>query len=342
MAIPRYIQALFLLCCTLPLFLSGCGDREDDTLLFRVNGEEVYQSELELIGRNAMAKAGIDPTSLQARMWLKDHAKNLYDTLIRLYLIQQTAQKTVEEPTEQEVTRAIESFREAFPSEEDYARFMEVANLEPDEVRTIFRNKILTERFQKMKLQEGKTELSEEELREWYNEHAGEFRAPNRLHLRHILFLVDQGATPEERVEIREKAERIRKDLTGADEGKFAETAKRVSEDTPTVPTGGDLGFITLDAARPSFPPGIAESIFELEEGEISPVLQSKMGYHIFMVADDEQSFEEAKEEIRERLQNQAMISHFEKWFKETREQANIEIVVKPEDLYNKIIDIPS
>jgi len=297
---------------------------------------------LELIGRNAMVKAGVDPTSLQARLWLKNHAQNLYDTLTRLYLIQQAAQETLEEPTQEEVTEAIRKFKDAFPSEHEYTQFIEMANLEPDDVRTIFRNKILTERFQKAKLEEGKTNPSEEELREWYEEHIEEFQAPNRLHLRHILFLVDKGATPEERVAIQEKAERTRRDLTGANEEKFAATARNVSEDTPTVPTGGDLGFITLEAAKPSFPTGIAESIFELEKGEISPVLQSKIGYHIFMVVDDEQSFEQAKDEIRERLQNQAMIAHFEKWYQKARENAEIEILVKPEELYKKIVDIPA
>ncbi len=86
---------------------------------------------------------------------------------------------------------------------------------------------------------------------------------------------------------MRQTADQVRRDLAGADEETFSRMAREISDDTPTASEGGDLGFISRKAAEESFPRGLVDSIFQLRQGEISPVLQSDLGYHIFMAVDD-------------------------------------------------------
>lgn len=338
----RWLCALAGLLTLLLVLLVACGRRSEDVIILRINGQEVFRSELELLARNGMFKAGIQPGTAESEKWLREHVENLYESLIKLYLIQQAAEATQEEPTGEEIDQAIKEFKDHFPNAQEYAQLMETAGLSAEKLRVIFRNKIMADRFQAAKVQEGKKEPIQEELREWYGKHADEFRAPNRLRLRHILFLVKREASPEERIAIKEEAERQRRSLAGVDEEAFSRAARELSDDTPTAARGGDLGFVAQQTARQLYPAGLAESLFNLRKGEMSPVLQSHLGYHIFMAVDDEQGFEEALEEVRQRAVEESMATALLTWLAEEREKANIEILVEPQDLFAKPIATPA
>ncbi|MFH1738325.1 MAG: peptidylprolyl isomerase [bacterium] len=310
--------------------LAGCSRKVEDAVIFRINGQEVFKSEIELLGRNVLFAAGITPGTPEGQRHLQAHAENIYETLIKLYLVQQAAQVSQEEPSETDIDEAIETFKNDFPDPKEYEQFIETTGLSPEQVRDIFRNKILTDRFQAAKLKEAGENLTEEDLREWYEQNIADFQVPNRLRLRHILFAVSSGTTPEDRVKVREKAEHIRKNLTGANEETFIATAQEISEDKPTAPNGGDLGFVTLSSAQRAFPAGIADSVFRLKKGEISPVLQSSLGYHIFMVVDDKQEFKDAEDEVRKRM----AIGSFAAWLTEAREKATIEIRIDADRIF--------
>lgn len=66
--------------------------------------------------------------------------------------------------------------------------------------------------------------------------------------------------------------------LAGAD---FAELAKAVSDDKMTVQKGGDMGFINREERR--IPEAhVDQAIYSLKDGEMSGVVRSSFGYHIF------------------------------------------------------------
>lgn len=91
----------------------------------------------------------------------------------------------------------------------------------------------------------------------------------------HILWRTpEKGATPAQLAEIRAKAEEVRKTLTTAN---FAAVASKNSQDPGSAQQGGALG---------AFPKGIMAQEFEealkaVKPGEISPVVQSRFGFHI-------------------------------------------------------------
>lgn len=108
----------------------------------------------------------------------------------------------------------------------------------------------------------GKIIVSEEEAQKYYKAHKSEFNAPERVHARMI------AVTSED------DARRIRKTLTPQN---FAETAQKFSLG-PEGRNGGDLGAFS----RGEMPKEFEDVIFSLKLGEISRVIKTNYGYHIF------------------------------------------------------------
>ena len=144
-----------------------------------------------------------------------------------------------------------------------------------------------------------KVTVSDEELREYYNENQDAFKTPNTVEARHILLRVDENATPEAAKTAQERALSI---LKLAQEGKdFAGLAKQYSEG-PTRDRGGYLGTFTReDMVKP-----FADMAFSLKAGEISEPVRTRFGWHIIKVEKINEasvpSFDQTKEQIRKKL----------------------------------------
>lgn len=77
----------------------------------------------------------------------------------------------------------------------------------------------------------------------------------------------------------REKLEAIRRRIVEGGED-FAELAKKFSDDFGSARLGGDLGW----TKRGKFVPAFEAAAYSLEEGEISPVIESEFGFHIIQL----------------------------------------------------------
>src|SRR5262249_32120949 len=137
--------------------------------------------------------------------------------------------------------------------------------------------------------------VTDDELRQYYDQHKDEYTLPERVKAQHILFKT-QGKTPEEIEKIKEKARGV---LERAKKGEdFGSLAKQYSEDT-TASAGGDLG----DFGRGQMVPEFEKVAFSLGVGAISDLVQTQFGIHIIKVNGKqerrERPFEELKEAIR-------------------------------------------
>src|SRR5262249_4475662 len=137
--------------------------------------------------------------------------------------------------------------------------------------------------------------VTDDELRQYYDQHKDEYTLPERVKAQHILFKT-QGKTPEEIEKIKEKARGV---LERAKKGEdFGSLAKQYSEDT-TASAGGDLG----DFGRGQMVPEFEKVAFSLGMGAISDLVQTQFGIHIIKVNGKQEArerpFEEMKEAVR-------------------------------------------
>jgi peptidyl-prolyl cis-trans isomerase D len=150
---------------------------------------------------------------------------------------------------------------------------------------------------------EERIEVTEQEAKEYYDSHPGEFTIPEKISARHILLKVPKDAdeaslekTKQKMIEIRERI------VKGAD---FAEVAKEVSEDEATKEKGGSLGLFSRGALSEP----LEEAAFNLEEGKVSQPVKTSLGYHIVMVdetrPEEKLSFDKVKDKIVSKIKAQ-------------------------------------
>ncbi|MBW2621959.1 MAG: SurA N-terminal domain-containing protein [Deltaproteobacteria bacterium] len=151
---------------------------------------------------------------------------------------------------------------------------------------------------------EDKAVISGDEIEEYYELNLDDYKEPEQAKARHILFKVDENASPEDEELVKAQAELV---LMEVKRGKdFAELAKKYSQG-PTAKNGGDLGWFAQDQMVPPF----SEAAFNLNEGEISGLVRTRFGFHIIKAEGRKPAGVRTQEEVKDEIsrmigQNQA------------------------------------
>lgn len=127
--------------------------------------------------------------------------------------------------------------------------------------------------------------VSEAELKAAYDARAAQYRVEEQRRASHIL------------VKTREEADRLAAELKKSP-GRFAELAKKQSQDPGSAEKGGDLGFFGRGMMVPAF----EEAAFRQKEGEIGAPVQSDFGWHIIRVTGVQAAKARPLQEVRAEL----------------------------------------
>lgn len=134
--------------------------------------------------------------------------------------------------------------------------------------------------------------VTEDELKKYYKENRHRFSSPPKVKARHIL------------LRTREEAEGVLKRLRKGED--FGKMAKEYSIDLPYALEGGSLGTIEKGAAAM---PAMDKALFTLNVGEVSDIVKTHVGFHIFTVDEIKPAsfrpFEEMKPEIEKVIMRQ-------------------------------------
>ncbi len=153
--------------------------------------------------------------------------------------------------------------------------------------------------------------VEDSEVRAWYDAHGDELTTPERRRVAQILVASEAEALA------------ARRRLEAGEP--FGEVAREVSLDQESAARGGELGWATEREHPPGFEPVLA-----LAAGEVSPPLQTGLGWHLILVAEIEpprrRGFDEAAEEVRTKLLREKRKAARERWLEQLRAAAEIEI----------------
>jgi len=152
--------------------------------------------------------------------------------------------------------------------------------------------------------------VSEDDLRKYYAENEKRYTSPEERRASHILVKADKDAPKAERDKARAKAEGLLAEVR-KDPQRFAEIAKKNSDDEGSAVKGGDLDFFGRGAMVKPF----EEAAFAMKPGETSGIVESDFGFHIIHVTGarggEKKSFESVRAAIESEVKNQLVQKKF-------------------------------
>lgn len=145
-----------------------------------------------------------------------------------------------------------------------------------------------------------KITVSDDEVKQYYDSHKDEFKTQEMVKARHILVIVENSASEDEKKKAKDKAEMYLKKIKDGED--FAKLAAEVSDDPGSKAKGGDLGFFPKGRMVKPF----EDAAFALKPGETSGIVETQFGFHIIKAEDRKdstvESFDVVKERIRQKL----------------------------------------
>jgi len=167
--------------------------------------------------------------------------------------------------------------------------------------------------------------VTEDEARKYYDSHMSEFTTPSSIMLREILVSVpsdSRGFNAAADETAKSKAEQVRARISKGEP--FERVAAEVS-DAASKANGGLLGPLNATELSADF----RKVIDSLKTGEMTPVIRTQRGYQILKLESATQSqtlpFEQAREQISERVVTDKRQAEFQKYIAKLRSQAIIE-----------------
>ncbi len=146
--------------------------------------------------------------------------------------------------------------------------------------------------------------VTPEEVKAQYANNVKQYTKEEERQAAHILIAVKPDASEEEKAAAKKKAEDIYAQAK-ANPAKFADLARKYSEDPGSAAQGGDLG----SNPRGTMVKAFEDAEFALKPGEISPPVKSEFGWHIIKLLGvtpaQTRSFDEAKAQIEGDLKRQ-------------------------------------
>jgi peptidyl-prolyl cis-trans isomerase SurA len=289
-----------------------------------VNGDVVTLQELEQrAAALGLAAAEAQPAGPERDRARAEALRRAFDQVVSDKLFAEKAKELEIEVTEKQVDDAIEGVKKqnGFTDAQ-----LESALASEGYSMTDYRARIRRE-LQNFSLLQykvaGKIKTSEEDLRNYYQSHPQEFEGDDEVRVRHIFIPFAEGGGAQAEAQARAEGQRVLQRLrTGED---FGAVAKAVSRG-PSAEDGGELGWLKRGTIHRT----LEDAAFALETGEISGLVEAGPGIHILKVEERRRgggkSFEQAREEIRQRLGEEQAETYRQQYVAELRRDALIDV----------------
>jgi peptidyl-prolyl cis-trans isomerase SurA len=166
--------------------------------------------------------------------------------------------------------------------------------------------------------------ITEEDVRNYYQNHAQQFSETHKVRLARILLKTSNQADEDELLKAKDLGEKILRSLKeGSD---FFDMAKAYSQG-PAGPEGGCLGWIPFDQLDPS----LKKRIAMLSPGEYTEVHECRYGVQIVQLIEEQKggvkAFEEVRDAIYSKIYKGKVEEKYADWLSKLREQSFIKVV---------------
>ncbi|MBI5183160.1 MAG: peptidyl-prolyl cis-trans isomerase [Nitrospinae bacterium] len=290
----------------------GCKGKSDgikeekDEIVALINGKEILLSDINRGVKKLTKRYGLYKSIEEER--LKELRMSVLNELIEKTILFQEAERKDISVTDSEVNSMIEEITDDYP-EGRLKEKLRDEKISLYEWKEKIKERVLIKKLITEEVNKG-IEISDEEMREYYKANSDKYLQPVQVRVLQIV------------VKTETEAEEIYQRLIRGDN--FARIAGERSI-TPEGKSDGDLGFFNKEEMPEEF-----DVVFNLEVGEISKVIQTPYGFHIFKVIERKEArkmdFDEARDIIKRKLLKERQDDRFKEWLKELKVRSRIMI----------------
>ena len=237
------------------------------------------------------------------------HFSKTLQELIEEKLLISWAQKNELNIEKKEVENILKTIKSRFKNEDDFKKELKRLNIKESDYKKIIENTILANKALEKILN---INITDDDLKKYYEENKDQFKIPQALRLRQIYLNTEQEAMD---VYLALEA--------GAD---FKKLASLKSADPILREKEGDIGFISKGMLVPE----IEKEVFSIEVGKYTKPLKTGNGYSVIKVDEirEEQilPFEDIKDRLRDTLKSNIISQNRNRIIEELKLKSKIEI----------------
>ena len=288
-----------------------------DKIVVVVNDEVITQGDIDRILRPLYQQNKDTLTAEDMAEKLDEARKTLLKRLINDKLLLAEARRKEIEVEQSEIDAKLGEVKKRFPSEEEFIQAITQENILLSDLEKQYKERIMIDKIIDQEVRWA-VAITPNEALTYYDENKKDFNEPKKVKLHSILIRVGENHPSA-------KAEKLaRRILSRLEEGgDFAALAKQYSEG-PYADSGGDMGWVKENDLMER----INELVFNMEINEISGILETTLGFHIFKVEGKTpartKTYQEVKTRIEEILYRTKVEEKLIKWLDELKENAYI------------------
>jgi len=298
-----------------------------EQILVKVNGDIVTKSDLEARQIAVLKQRGVQPkTDEELKKALLDVTPQLLVETVDEMLILQRGRDLGYKLTDERFNDIIGNIKKEnkIETEEQFQAALKQEGLTLPELRRSIEKNMIIRQVQEVEVM-GRISVTDEEARRYYEAHKNELTTPSSIMVREFLVAVpNDGKTLNVGLdeEAKAKAEAFRERVVKGES--FEKLATELS-DSSSKANGGLVGPLSKEELDPAL-----RKIFDaLKPGDVSPVARTAAGWQFFAIVTETPvkvlSFDEARQQISNRVANEKRQAEFLKYLQKLRAQALIE-----------------
>ncbi len=321
----KFIRAAFFFILGISCAASAHAKQELlDRVVAVVNDDVITQSELDGLLRPLYEQYMRDYSGQTVMKMLAEAQDKLLSQLIEDRLVHQEAVNKKLDVSEAEMDREMAVFRQRFGSEAKLEEALRTENISIKDLQDKLKKQALVRKLHDIEVR-SKVVVSPKEIEEYFAAHQNEFAAPEQIRITSLTIKKSDESRAkgiaDEEAQARLKALQERA-VKGEDFDKLIEES---SEDK-NADRGGKGNWIL----RGQMIPAVDEVIFKTPAGQLTEVIETPIGYHLFKVVEKQlpvqKTFDQSRDQIYDKLLSQKSEERFTRWMEELRKSAYISV----------------